>query len=142
MKLPYGESRPTPVEIGLFAKFCIEVDAEKTGKYYFLTFPDSPKFTYSAEYITLSRIDTTVRYNGVDLISIREKTASWDPWVVFSFDESKVDEALVEKATEAEESKADDSVELFRNLRLDGNIPRFNRLKKRNEVEQRQRFAA
>ncbi len=40
------------------------------------------------------------------------------------------------------ENKRISSIELFRNLRLDGNMPRFNRLKKRNEVEQRQRFAA
>ncbi len=33
-------------------------------------------------------------------------------------------------------------IELFRNLRLDGNMPRFNQMKTRHEMGQCQKFAA
>lgn len=107
---------------GLLARFGIEIDAEKTDKYYFFTLPDSPKFTYSEDRPDFDKINTTIKYNGVDLISIRQKTAVWDSWVIFSFDESKVDEALAKNATEAEVSKADDSVITEYHGRLKGRL--------------------
>ena len=111
MKIPFGENRPSEEQQMALSKLGITVDTEKTGRYYFLTAATSARLKYIERRSDFDKINGSIEYNGVEVASVMQKTAVWDPWVMFSINVSKVDEVIAkdaERTKPPEEEKAEE----------------------------------
>lgn len=99
MRIPFGEIAPDFEETAILAKLGFNVsNIQQQGKYYFLELPENPRITVDKKNPDFDRSYTRISLNGIEVISINQKTASYDSWVMFNINKDRLEEALAKNA--------------------------------------------
>jgi hypothetical protein len=112
MQIPFGPRKPNEKETELLTKIGFDLNKlEQRGRYYYLEVPVNSKIKCNVKNPAFDRQYTTVSYNGVEVISINQKTAIYDSYCYFNVSENAVEEALA-KPEVVEDEKAENTVKL------------------------------
>lgn len=104
MRVPFGARLPNKQERELLVKLGFNLDSmEKTGRYYFLNMPDSPRVRCERQTPDFDKVMYNIYYNDISVISINQKTAMYDAYVYFNISAPSVEEALAKNAEITEE---------------------------------------
>ncbi len=106
MKIPFGENAPNFEETCLLAKLGFSIsNINQRGKYYWLEMPENPRMDYKKRTPAFDRSHSIISLNGIEIITISQKTASYDSYVYFNFDLPAIDNALAKNAEKHEPIK-------------------------------------
>jgi len=107
MKIPFGARLPNAEESTLLQQVGISIDDTKTGRYYYLTLPQSVRIEVEKHTPDFDKVNYIIRFNGVEIISINQKTAMYDAYVYCNIHTSAVELALTknEEFTQEQTSK-------------------------------------
>lgn len=102
MKIVFGSRKPNEKESALLLKLGFDLNKlENKGRYYYLEVP-SEKLKVKTNNPAFDLSITTISYNGVEVISINQKTAIYDSYVYFNINEKAILEALSKPEMEEE----------------------------------------
>lgn len=99
MQIPFGPGEPNQQQTELLTKLGFDLRSmEKKGRYYFLSVPETPRIRCERHTPAFDKINYTLYYNDVSVITINQKTAIYDAYIYFNISTSSVDEALAKNA--------------------------------------------
>src|SRR5436190_4536319 len=96
MKIPFGSRAPNEKELAQLEQLGFDLTKiTNQGRYYFLELPNDPRIQVKEMHPAFDRREIQVKFNGLEVISINQKTAMYDSWVFCDLDEKNIEQALL-----------------------------------------------